>query len=135
MKHKEPELNNFNPASGEKSFASPRSWEMVSDLMYVYKEAGKDIDRRDVAGLIGPGIAAKFKAFVDYGREAVPVDTIIKDPKGQSSSDRVKLQIPNDQVFANIVIKGKAGTVSAGGTSYVPAEVTPRTMLARRRER
>jgi hypothetical protein len=55
---------------------------------------------------------------------------VIKDPKGQASSDRVKLLIPNDQVFANIVIKGKAATVSAGGTSYVPAEVSAKTMLA-----
>jgi len=54
---------------------------------------------------------------------------VIKDPKGQSSSDRVKLSIPSDQVFANIVIKGKDATVSTGGSSYVPAKVTPKTMV------
>ncbi|RME55470.1 S-layer protein, partial [Candidatus Woesearchaeota archaeon] len=54
---------------------------------------------------------------------------VIKEPKGQSSSDRVKLMIPNDQVFANIVIKGKDATVSSGGTGYAPQQITPKTML------
>jgi len=55
---------------------------------------------------------------------------IIQDPKSNGPSDTVKLDIPNEQVFANIVIKGTSSTVSAGGTSWVPAEITPATKLA-----
>jgi hypothetical protein len=55
---------------------------------------------------------------------------IIKDPKGSGASDQVELQVPNDQVFANVVVKGTSTTVSSGTTTYVPAEVTPATMLA-----
>ena len=32
--------------------------------------------------------------------------------------------------MANIVVKGKASTVSSDGKAYVPAEVAPKTMLA-----
>jgi hypothetical protein len=52
------------------------------------------------------------------------------NPKSSSSSDKVRLMIPNDQVKMNVVIKGKAATVTGGGVSYVPAKVTPKTMLA-----
>ncbi|MFH1637062.1 MAG: hypothetical protein ABIB71_01405 [Candidatus Woesearchaeota archaeon] len=52
------------------------------------------------------------------------------DPKSTSSSDKVKLMIPNDQVMANIVIKGEKSTVGSGSTSYVPAKISPKMMAA-----
>ncbi|MFH1333354.1 MAG: hypothetical protein ABIH53_03900, partial [archaeon] len=48
---------------------------------------------------------------------------IIKDPKGNTASERIALSIPPDQVFANVVIKGKASTVSSGSGSFVPTKV------------
>ncbi len=54
----------------------------------------------------------------------------IIDPKSTSSSDKVKLQIPSDQVKGNIVIKGEKSTTASGATSYVPAKITPKMMAA-----
>mgnify|MGYP003970637939 FL=1 len=54
----------------------------------------------------------------------------ISDPKATGAGDKVELMVPNDQVFANVVIKGTATTVTSGSTNYVAAEVTPVTKLA-----
>jgi len=82
MKWGTTDLSNFDPAASEKEFASPRSWEMVSQHLYVHDRKGRTMDIRDIAGLIGGGIASKFDAFVKIGREAVPIADIIKDPEG-----------------------------------------------------
>ncbi|MFA5887193.1 MAG: hypothetical protein WC852_00595 [Candidatus Nanoarchaeia archaeon] len=55
---------------------------------------------------------------------------VIKNPDTNSGSDKVVLSIPNDQVFANIVVKGSAATVTSGSTSYVPTKVSPVNMAA-----
>jgi len=55
---------------------------------------------------------------------------VVKNPESGGDDDKLVLEIPNDQVFANIVIKGSSTTVSASGTSYVPAAITPVTKLA-----
>jgi len=55
---------------------------------------------------------------------------IIKNPKSNSASDQIELSIPQDQVKANIVIKGTSSTVSGGDVTYVPVQVTPVTKFA-----
>ncbi|MBU4242501.1 MAG: hypothetical protein KKF52_04690, partial [Nanoarchaeota archaeon] len=55
---------------------------------------------------------------------------VIVDPKGSSSSDKVKLLVPGDQVMANVVIKGSSATVTSGSTSYVPTKISPVYMKA-----
>ncbi len=55
---------------------------------------------------------------------------IIKDPKSNGGGDRVVLQIPADQVQANVVVKGQAATVSGGSTSFIPADITIDTKLS-----
>ena len=82
MKHGVVDLINFDANSTEKAFASPRSWEMVSNLLKVYARKNKAVDQRDLAGLVGAGMASKFKVFMDFGKEAIPVEEILKDPLG-----------------------------------------------------
>ncbi|MDD4878680.1 MAG: hypothetical protein PHO02_06650 [Candidatus Nanoarchaeia archaeon] len=55
---------------------------------------------------------------------------IVIDPKSQSSSDKVKLLVPSDQVFANVIVKGSSAKVTSGSTSYVPTKVSPVMMAA-----
>ncbi len=55
---------------------------------------------------------------------------IIKNPKSNGASDQIELSIPQDQVKANIVIKGTSSTVSGGDTTYVPVKVSPVTKFA-----
>lgn len=54
------DLNNFDPKSGSRSFATPRSWSFVSELL----EDGIDESMLTdlVSGAIGEGLAIKFMA-------------------------------------------------------------------------
>ena len=54
---------------------------------------------------------------------------IIRDPKSNGASDQVVLEIPGDQVMANVVIKGSVASVSSGGETCSIADVSPVTML------
>jgi len=58
-----------------------------------------------------------------------PYGVIIKDPKSNGASDQVVLQIPGDQVQANIVVKGQTTSVSGGSTSFIPANIDITTRL------
>ncbi len=53
---------------------------------------------------------------------------IVRDPKSNGASDKVVLEIPGDQVQANVVVKGSAATVSGGGVTYIPAKITVNTL-------
>ena len=55
---------------------------------------------------------------------------IIVDPKGSSSSDKVKMLVPGNQVMANIVVKGESASVTSGSTTYVPTKISPTYMKA-----
>ena len=53
------DLNDFDPRSSGRSFATPRSWTFVSELL----EDGDDDTNMDlIAGTIGEGLAVKFMA-------------------------------------------------------------------------
>ncbi|MBM3199878.1 S-layer protein, partial [Candidatus Woesearchaeota archaeon] len=54
---------------------------------------------------------------------------IIRDPKARGSSDKVVLEIPNNQVMANIVVKGSAAAVAGGAETCTVKEITPLTKL------
>ena len=54
---------------------------------------------------------------------------IVKDPKSNGASDQVVVYVPEDQVQANIVIKGATTTVAGGATSYIPANINIKTRL------
>ncbi|MFH1065291.1 MAG: hypothetical protein V1734_02185, partial [Nanoarchaeota archaeon] len=72
--------------------------------------------------------AGKFSA-IDLGTKdedhRLAYGTIVVDPKGQSSSDKVKLLMPSDLVKANILIKGTNAKVTSGSTAYVPTKISP----------
>ena len=55
---------------------------------------------------------------------------VIRNPDSNSGSDKVVLNVPSDQVFANIVVKGASAKVTSGSTSYVPTKVSPVSMAA-----
>jgi hypothetical protein len=57
---------------------------------------------------------------------------ILDNPKGNGASDQVVIKVPQDQVFANVLVKGTSTTTSsaAGGDSWSATAVTPMTKLA-----
>jgi hypothetical protein len=55
--------------------------------------------------------------------------TIVRDPKSHGSSDEVVIEIPSDQVQANVVVKGTSATTSSSGEVCSVADITPVTKL------
>lgn len=54
---------------------------------------------------------------------------IIRDPETNGGADRVKLDIPGDEVFANVVVKGRSSVVSGGSSGNCDvAEINPVTL-------
>ena len=54
----------------------------------------------------------------------------IRDPKSNGASDEVILDIPNDQLYANVVVKGSATKTSATGNRITVAIETDTTKLS-----
>jgi hypothetical protein len=86
------DLNEFSDEvanRADKAFASPRSWESVSDFLWE-----GEIDRENdgafskvIMGTIGRGIATSFHAFLRNTSAVVPPELICKDPH--------KAKVPN----------------------------------------
>jgi|TARA_B110000908_G_scaffold170557_1_gene230504 hypothetical protein len=56
------DLYNFDPSSNERSFATPRSWAFVSELLDDVEDFSDEEITDMVSGAIGEGTALKFKA-------------------------------------------------------------------------
>lgn len=60
LNHSKSSLNDFDPKSPEHAFATPRTWEYVSDL--IKDEPDEETAMDIIAGTIGEGLALKFMA-------------------------------------------------------------------------
>ncbi|MDD5331749.1 MAG: hypothetical protein PHE43_02925 [Candidatus Nanoarchaeia archaeon] len=54
---------------------------------------------------------------------------IVRDPKGHGASDEVVLEVPGDQVFANVVIKGTSATSAASSTNCAITPIETKSMM------
>lgn len=62
LKYKPDYLNKFDPSNQELAFSTPRSWEMVSNILNnVSNDINVVFDL--IAGLVGNGVAIEFKGF------------------------------------------------------------------------
>lgn len=62
------------------SFPTPRSWEMVSDLVKL-DDGDQDTERVLVSGAVGQGAAVEFLSFVQMFRNLPSIDAILMNPK------------------------------------------------------
>ena len=68
LNFKSEDLNKFDPDREDLAFATPRSWEMVSNLLNNITDNINDIYPL-IRGLVGTGVAAEFKTFANlYNR-------------------------------------------------------------------
>jgi len=65
-------LFNFNPNSADKSFATPRTWEFVSDLLHagIYNS-------EVIGGTVGSGVAVEFMAFISLQEKLPNINDIL----------------------------------------------------------
>ncbi len=70
-------LMDFNSSSEDLAFATPRSWEMVSNILnYV----NNDIDKMQalIAGLVGTGVAIEFRTWANVYKTLPDIDDVFK---------------------------------------------------------
>lgn len=80
------------------------------------------------AALLGEAIATVNLGTKDEDHRT-RYGIIVRDPKAHGASDEVVLEIPSNQVQANVVIKGSAAVTSSGDETCTVAEITPVTKL------
>ena len=73
-------LHDFNPQSSEKAFASPRSWEFVSNIVNQRANLDPSIERALFRGTVGEAAAVDFTAFLKIWRELPHPRAVIDDP-------------------------------------------------------
>lgn len=68
-------LFHFDPASSDRSFPTPRSWEFVSDVLGHMKDLVHDV----ISGCVGGGAAGEFMAFCQlYGQLPDPAKILAR---------------------------------------------------------
>jgi MoxR-like ATPase len=71
------QLFKFEPSSAARGFATPRSWEFVSDILNQNEDLSETILMLLVAGCIGDGDAAQFVSFRKDAKDLPKVEAIL----------------------------------------------------------
>lgn len=75
-------LHTFDPAATGAAFASPRSWQVVSEILDESSKAPIGIEHEIYKGTVGEGAAAEFGGFLRVFREMPSPDAVLMDPAG-----------------------------------------------------
>lgn len=75
-------LHQFRPDSGDRAFASPRSWHKMS--MILGTNMPDDLLPQVASGCVGTGPAAEFLGFLRTYRDLPDIDQVLADPAGTS---------------------------------------------------
>ena len=73
-------LHNFDPQSGEKAFACPRTWEFASHIIKRRQGLGANGERALLRGAVGEAAAVEFSAFLRVWRELPHPRAVLDDP-------------------------------------------------------
>ena len=75
LKFKPNYLNTFDPKKGSLAFATPRSWEMVSNIL---NNVSNDINETSdlISGLVNSGISIEFRGFAKVFKDLPNIDDI-----------------------------------------------------------
>lgn len=91
----------FDPASTDLAFATPRSWEMVSNLL---NGVSDDINRMYtlISGLVGSGTAAEFRSWSKVYRSLPDIEAIFNGemPPRPKETDEIYALISSMAVYA-----------------------------------
>lgn len=83
-------VTTFDPAKGERVFATPRSW-MQAFRVYA-SNAPDEAKRIAISGWVGEGPAVEFWGFIDNMRHVVPISTILRDPTGAPLPEELSMR-------------------------------------------
>lgn len=74
------EKERLNQLRDARAFATPRSWEFVSNI--VKKNPPASIELPLISATVGEGNAVDFFSYAKYHRQMPDLDALLKDPKG-----------------------------------------------------
>ncbi len=80
-------LHTQKPDAENMIFATPRSWERVSDILKIDSNVNKAVIRNKIEGNIGKTEAARFINFCKSRKPSITVDDMIKGAKGPTGTD------------------------------------------------
>lgn len=72
-------LHNFDPASNERAFPTPRSWAFLDDIV-VANSLSADTELELIKGTVGEGAAIEYLSYVRTARALPSVEQILADP-------------------------------------------------------
>ena len=109
----------------------------VDDMVFFW---GLDVDNGSIDSL-GATASSEEALEIKWGGSNTTLGTkdedhrtrygiVLENPKSNGASDQIEMKIPQDQVMANVVIKGSSTTVTSGSSSYTSQEISPVTKLA-----
>jgi hypothetical protein len=81
-------ITDFDPMSGEKAFATPRTW--LKAAHYFTSGMPEEVRDASIEGCVGKDAANWFRAFCKTTHDMVPIDQIEKDPLGAVSATRAR---------------------------------------------
>lgn len=73
-------LHNFDPASKERAFACPRTWEFASGIVHRRRGLGPASELALLRGAVGEAAAVEFCAFLNVWRELPHPRAVLDDP-------------------------------------------------------
>lgn len=92
LRFKPEDFHNFDPTNKEQTqFTCPRTWEMISDIMYL-GIADRAMRMSLYAGTVGDGVATQLVAFEDIATKIIPIDTILRNPHGAPLPDSLQVR-------------------------------------------
>ena len=74
-------LYQFDPESASKSFPTPRSWEIASNIVHRRASLDANLERSLFQGTVGEAAAVEFAAFLKVWRELPHPKAVIDDPE------------------------------------------------------
>lgn len=80
-------ISTFDPESTDITYACPRTWHMLSDII---KNMPSLIGKLSLlAGVIGKGVAVEFSSFCDLGDKVPTINDIINDPENTKIPEKL----------------------------------------------
>jgi hypothetical protein len=98
-------LNTYETAiaSGDKAFATPRSWETAFDFYRDRATISGAVLNAAMAGTVGTGQANEFLNFVEVWQKVIPISQILADPR--------KCPLPDEQSMRYAVAMNCSGSM------------------------
>ena len=101
-------LHTQDPESDAMVFATPRSWERVSDILRIDSDVSKKVVRHKIIGNIGTVEGSQFVDFCRKQKKVVSLEDFL-DGKAEAPESAADLSLLTDRLVSHVAFLGSAG--------------------------